>query len=106
MRAANAVLLSAVFASSLGATALAATASGHARSEGRVCTVADRGGETWFGYFEGKRKVFAPLKGGGEGKAFEAWRCFATEAECGGWTSGMLENFPAGPNSAFCRKGG
>jgi hypothetical protein len=76
------------------------------RLDGRACTVADRGSETWFGFFQGKQKVFAPLKGDDVGRTFSAWRCFASEDECSVWKAGMQTDFPVGPMLTFCRQGG
>ena len=76
------------------------------RIEGRNCTVADRGAETWFGFFKGQREVFLPLKGGDRPKDFTSWRCFDAETECNSWTYWMQTDFPEGGNQAFCRQGG
>ena len=77
-----------------------------ARVVGRNCTVADRGGETWFGYFKGQREVFSPLKSSDRGQQFTTWRCFEAEEECNSWKYWMQTDFADGGNEAFCRKGG
>jgi hypothetical protein len=76
------------------------------RIEGRSCTVADRGAATWFGFFKGKRDVFAPLKGGNRNKVLSKWRCFETEDQCNSWQYWMQADFPDDGNEAFCRQGG
>jgi hypothetical protein len=84
----------------------AASAAPPMRVEGRNCTVADSGSETWYGFFKGQRDVFSPLKGGGVANEFSKWRCFAAEIECDAWKYWMQVDFPEGGNEAFCRQGG
>lgn len=76
------------------------------RVEGRNCTVDDKGSTTWYGFFKGKREVFAPLKGGDKATSFTKWRCFEAEEQCASWTYWMQTDFPEGGNEAFCRQGG
>ncbi len=85
---------------------LAASAGPPLRVDGRNCTVADRGGETWFGFFKGQREVFSPLKSAESPKDFTSWRCFDAEADCKSWTYWMQTDFSEGGNQAFCRQGG
>ena len=84
----------------------AANAATQLRVEGRNCTVADRGSETWYGFFKGQREVFSPLKGGDVTKQFTKWRCFEAETECNSWKYWMQTDFADGGNEAFCRQGG
>jgi hypothetical protein len=84
----------------------AANAATPLRVEGRNCTVADRGSETWYGFFKGNREVFSPLKGGDGARQFTKWRCFEAEAECNSWKYWMQTDFAEGDHEAFCRQGG
>jgi hypothetical protein len=86
--------------------AQAAEAADPQRVDGRNCTVADRGSETWYGFFKGKRDVFSPLKGGDVAKSFTKWRCFEAEVDCNSWKYWMQTDFAEGGNEAFCRQGG
>ena len=75
-------------------------------TDGRNCTVDDRGAATWFGYFKGNRSVFAPLKGNASAKPIVKWRCFEVEADCNMWKAAQLVEFPDAISETFCRQGG
>jgi hypothetical protein len=88
----------------------AAAGASAAGNDGRTCTVADRDSATWFGFFNGGRNVFAPLKDNVTTPGQARWRCFDTEADCLLWMEGMKNTHAATANGrpieAFCRQGG
>jgi hypothetical protein len=106
MRGLNVLFLFSALTGGFLAPAHAATAAGQTHDKGRTCTVADRGGDIWFGFFKGRQNVFAPLRGDDDTRDFSAWRCFASQAACDAWSAVMTSDHPVGPATTFCRKGG